>query len=158
VVVIRCARVFCVMGAREIFVNLSGPNAVSSLSDTIPSWRASWECPIHYTLRTRESLEPVWSGQQRHVDDVSFLEGACWYGCFRVFGVWWENTKGAAVTSHHRLVTSPLLSFIFFLGMFLLLPKHFLGFKLLYRCGCYRAIWLGLNLAFVFGLISHKST
>jgi hypothetical protein len=27
--------------------------------------------------------------------------------------------------------------FVFFLGMFLLLPQHFLGFELLYQCGCY---------------------
>jgi hypothetical protein len=41
------------------------------------------------------------------------------------------------VAGHHHFVTSPLLSFLFFVGMFLLLPQHFLGFKLLYRCGYY---------------------
>jgi hypothetical protein len=30
-----------------------------------------------------------------------------------------------------------LLLFIFSLGMFLLLPQHFPGSKLLYRCDCY---------------------
>jgi hypothetical protein len=58
-------------------------------------------------------------------------------GHLGAFRAWWEKTEGAAVTGYHRLVTSPLLSFLFFLGMFLLLPQHFLGFKLLYRCGCY---------------------
>jgi hypothetical protein len=131
VVVLRCARVFCATGAGEIFVSLSGPDAVSPSSDTIPFWRASWKSHVHYTLRTGETLGPVWSGQQRCVNGVSLLEGAAWYVRLGAFGAWWENTEGAAVTGHRRLVTSPLLLFLFFLSMFLLLPQHFLGFKLL---------------------------
>jgi hypothetical protein len=41
VVVLRCARVFCVTGSGEIHVSLSGPDVVSPSSDTIPFWRAS---------------------------------------------------------------------------------------------------------------------
>jgi hypothetical protein len=68
-----------------------------------------------------ETLGPIWSEQQRCVDGVSLLEGAALYGHLGAFGAWWEKTDGAMVTSHHRLVTSPLLSFLFFSGMFLLL-------------------------------------
>jgi hypothetical protein len=48
-----------------------------------------------------------------------------------------QKTEGAAVVGHHRFVTSPLLSFLFFLAMFSLLPQHFIGCELLYRCVCY---------------------
>jgi hypothetical protein len=54
-----------------------------------------------------ETLGPVWSGQQRRVDDVSLLEGAAWYGRLGAFRAWWEKTEGATVTGHHHLVTSP---------------------------------------------------
>jgi hypothetical protein len=81
--VLRCAGVFCVTGAGEILVSLSDPDAVSSSGDTIPSWRASWDSHVHYTLCTRETLGPVWSGQQRRVDGVSLREVAAWYGALR---------------------------------------------------------------------------
>ena len=43
---------FFVDGAGEIPVSWSDPDAVPPSSGTIPSWRASWEFPIHCTLRT----------------------------------------------------------------------------------------------------------
>jgi hypothetical protein len=52
VVVLRYAVVFCVTGAGEILVTLSDPDTVSLSSDTIPSWRVSWDSPVHYTLCT----------------------------------------------------------------------------------------------------------
>jgi hypothetical protein len=88
VVVLHCASVFCATGAGEISVSLSGSDAMSSSSDTIPSWRASWESLVHRTPRTRETLGPIWSRQQRRVDDVSLLEGAAWYGRLGAFGAW----------------------------------------------------------------------
>jgi hypothetical protein len=39
-------------GVGEILVSLSDPDAVSPSSDTIPSWRASWDPRVHFTLRT----------------------------------------------------------------------------------------------------------
>jgi hypothetical protein len=58
-------------------------------------------------------------------------------GCFGVLGAWGRIRGGAAVVGHHCFVTSPLLPFLFFLGMFLLLPQHFPVFELLYQCDCY---------------------
>jgi hypothetical protein len=84
-----------------------------------------------------ETPGPVWSGQQRRVDGVSLLEGVAWYGVLRSTWSVGEKTGGAAVAGHHCFVTSPLLPFLFFLGMFLLLPQHFPVFELLYRCDCY---------------------
>jgi hypothetical protein len=51
-----------------------------------------------------------------------------------------EKTRGTAVAGHHCFVTSPLLLFLLFLGMFMLLSQHFPVFKLLHRCDCYITI------------------
>jgi hypothetical protein len=51
VVVLPCARFFAWTWAGEIPVNLFGPNVVPPSSGIIPSWRASWESPIHFTLQ-----------------------------------------------------------------------------------------------------------
>jgi hypothetical protein len=40
-----------------------------------------------------------------------------------------QKTKDATVAGHHCFVTSSLLSFVFFLDMFLVLLQHFLNFK-----------------------------
>jgi hypothetical protein len=45
--------------------------------------------------------------------------------------------EGAAVAGHRCFVASPLPLFPFFLGMFLLLPQHFLVFEIIYGCSCY---------------------
>jgi hypothetical protein len=113
VVVLRCVRVFCATGAGEILASLSGPGAVLPSSDTIPSWRALWESPIHGTLHTGETLGPVWSEQQRRFCDIFLLGGAAWYGALRNAWSVVEKTEGASVAGHHCFVTSPLLSFLF---------------------------------------------
>ena len=51
-VVLFCSRVFLWAGAGEIPVSWSDPDAMPPSSGTIPSWRASWESPVYYTLRT----------------------------------------------------------------------------------------------------------
>jgi hypothetical protein len=53
--------------------------------------------PLFTILYIRgKTLGPVWSGQQRRVDDVSLLEGPAWYGHLGAFGAWWDKTEGAA--------------------------------------------------------------
>ena len=52
VVVLVGSRVFLWTGAGEIPVSWSDPDAVPPSCGTIPSWRALWESPVYYTLRT----------------------------------------------------------------------------------------------------------
>jgi hypothetical protein len=41
---------FCGQGSEEISVGLSDPDAVPLSCGTIPSWRASWEASVYFTL------------------------------------------------------------------------------------------------------------
>jgi hypothetical protein len=66
-----------------------------------------------------------------------FLKVVLGSGRFAMLELWWEKLEGAAVAGLRCFVDLSLLSFLFLLGMFLLLPQHFSCFELLYRCGCY---------------------
>jgi hypothetical protein len=69
-----------------------------------------------------------------------FLKVLLGTGCFGVLGAWEEKTGGAAVAGHHCFVTSPLLLFLFFLGMCFAVAPAFSLFELLHRCDCYITI------------------
>jgi hypothetical protein len=103
-----------------------GPDTVSPSSDTILSWRASWESGVHCTLHTRGNPRTyqVWAAAPCRWCSPSWR--CCLVrnvsGCLKRSG---QKTEGAAFAGHHRFVTSPLLLFLFFLGMVLLLFQHF---------------------------------
>jgi hypothetical protein len=103
-------------------------------------WQATEGCrgkPPSTLLRAGGNPRTIWSGQQRCVNGASLLEGGAWLWALRNALVVVEKLEGAVIASRRCFVDSPLLSFLFLLGMFLLLPQHFSCFELLYRCGCY---------------------
>jgi hypothetical protein len=53
----------------------------------------------------------------------SFLKVLLGMWHFGMPGAWWKKTEGAAIAGHHYFVTSALLSFLFFLGMFCCCPS-----------------------------------
>jgi hypothetical protein len=110
------------MGVGEIPASLSGPDAVSPSGDTIPSWRALWESPIHCTLHTGENPR---TGLVRAAARVFLLEGVVWYGALRITWSMVEKTEGATIAGHHCFVTSPLLSFLFLGHVFAVAPTFF---------------------------------
>jgi hypothetical protein len=120
VVVLRCTIVFCVTGAclaltwcrLRVTPSLPGGHRGNFLSTAL--------------FVPGETLGPVWSGQHRRVDAVSLLEAVVWYGVLQSTWSVRDKTGGAAVAGHHCFVSSPLLSFILFLDIFLLLPSIFL--------------------------------
>jgi hypothetical protein len=138
VVVRRCARVFLWAGVGRNPCRLVRPGRGAVIGGTIPSWRASWEASVYFTLSAGGNPRTNWSGQQRRVDGASLLEGAAWFSALR--GTWSVvgqvgGCSGCGSSSLSRFIVA-FISFL--LGMFLLLPQHFRSFEPLYRrCVCY---------------------
>jgi hypothetical protein len=55
----------------------------------------------------------------------SFLKVLLGTGRFGVLEAWWEKMEGAAVAGPHCCVASPLVPFLFFLGMFFAVAPAF---------------------------------
>jgi hypothetical protein len=67
---------------------------------------------------------------------LSFLKVLLGTGRFEVLGAWWAIDGGRSGCGSPSFRHFVIVVIFFFLGMFLLSPHYFLGFKLL-RCCCY---------------------
>ena len=115
VVVLVRASVFCRRGwEKSLLADLILTRCRLRVAPFLPGGRRG--SPMSNILYVPgETLGPIWSGQQRRVDGVSLLEGAAWYeGALECLDRGGIETEGATVAGHHRLVASPLLSFLFF--------------------------------------------
>jgi hypothetical protein len=131
-------QVFCGPGWREILVCSSDPEAVSPSSAPFLLEGRRGKPMSTLLWVSRETLGPVWSGQQCRVNGASLLEGVAWFSA--LWGSWSmvgqvRGCIGCVSSSLHWFIVA-FISFL--LGMCLLLPRQFCWFELLYLwCGCY---------------------
>jgi hypothetical protein len=142
VVVLRCARVFFCGHGREKSLSACLALTRSRLLVAPFLLGAHRGHPMSTILYIpEETLGSVRSEQQWRVDGVSLLE-VVGMRAFGVLGAWWaiEGWCSGCVAyfCYFPNISSLHYCLLFFcLGILVLLPQHFLGFKLLYRCGCY---------------------
>ena len=121
VVVFPCARIFCGWGReKSLSAGLTLTRCRRRVAPFLPGGRRGNPLStVSYV--PGETLGPVWSGQQRRLDDVSLPEGAAWYGAPRsAEGV--VGRRRRAQQLRVIIVSSLRLCLLFFsfLGMFVL--------------------------------------
>ena len=124
------------MGAGEIPVSGTDPDAVPPSSGTIPPWRASWESPVHCILCTggnpRTGLVRAAASSRRRFP--SFLKVLLGTGRLGVLRAWWAGDGGRSGcgSSSFRRFAFAFIYFPFW-ACLCCCPSIFLWFELLYR-------------------------